>query len=407
MNSMDIFNNVVLKLDFPYFNSYIFLSCFSITLIFLLNLNRIQKKIRNVFLYTLIIIFSYFIIQFLNGLFHTDNYKSSLVVFLSFIFSITLIVTLRSTDGLSIRYYLKGLYYLTLAIYPVVDFLSIIFLDKSQHVLIENVLPILAIGSFVLIITAASNIEKLFLIISFLIYITWGVLSVFYFTDDQRFQIKAYLFLMAIFVFYFFFILLNKIAVIRNIMENKIFVCFSCILTIVFGLIVLIPVYLNIMEYDLVDRGSSYYLRNLVGSFMLKDWAGGGILNILFGKGLGASFLEYCTEYNEKQVCLKSHSGLISLLYEHGVFLGIIFIGSIFFWFRVFVLNPSKLKPIVKRRDSSILISIFLILAFIVFYNFTYIFSVPVPNYGEQTQMIFCIILLMYCRSLFGGKWEK
>jgi len=403
MNSMDFFNNVGLKIGVPYFEMYIGIAVLCI--FFALFLNVRSFSLRNVnrsSLILIVIVFSYSLLQFMNGLFHAVDYKASVVVFLSLIFVLILLVILVPKDITELRFYLQGVFYLALLFYPLVDVLSYLVTGKSQHVLMANIMPVLAIQCIILYMTSSLRSERSLLITCFGLYIVWGVVSVLYLTSDQRFQAKAYFFLISIVIFYFFALLLSKLSFVRALVKNKIFVSSLCMFFVASGLVAIKFFYVSVADSSILDRANSYYIRSAVNELVISDWMSSGWFNVFFGNGLGSSFREYYINYDGRELNLKSHSGLVSLLYEYGLFLSVIFMISVFFWFGFMLIKKSNCGNYIRNERLSyfITLTIFLFIVFLVFYNSVYIFAIPTPNYGEQTQIVACILLVVYCRSL-------
>ena len=134
---------------------------------------------------------------------------------------------------------------------------------------------------------------------------------------------------------------------------------------------------------------------------MMNDVFDSPFFRIIFGFGLGSTMQEWTVIYNNVSYSLRSHSGLLSLFYEHGLFL-LLLLGVMFYKFLFkFNFNYENIGIEGKRHAGiyNIFLLLFLFLAWLILNTF-YTIAINVPDYGHQTQLISLLLLGVYLNKV-------
>lgn len=384
MNSVDILYMSAYKFGFSVVGSYATL--FSISFFLLIFINK--KTFSKVSIAIYLLYLSYLSFQLLNGAFNSQEAEFSFVPFLCLLLA-PLIVSIYGNfsrdEQLSI---IKGVLFYSIILYLFVDFFSVIFINKSQHVILSNVLPFLTIA-LLLVIGFDKNCKPFFYFILYAFYVFWIFISIFYFTEDLRIQVKA--FSITIFIYFSAVFLWLSSCINSRLKTRKV----SRISSSILGVLVIMSagissaiLYFSPIILEIFDRETSYFLRNAVSLYLIDELVSGNFFNIIFGYGFGSSFKEVEVFYNGVSFSLKSHSGLVSVVYENGLLFFPFFVVFLFWSFGL----SSKAISFREYFLTLILLFTFLIL------NLVYLVAIFVPNYVHQSQFVLFLLCVMFLK---------
>lgn len=396
LNSLDLLYLIAFKVGAPVAEVYLITAGLSMILV-MFNLGRYTKRELKIFLF----LSGYLFIKLTQGLLEADEPLYSIVVFMSFLFIIRFVQFSLKISKDELLYFIKSIFYLTIILYLMVDLLSIILMGKSQHVVLSNIAPFLLLTALVLSKSSERNKWAPILFVS--CYLLWVCISIRYFTIDQRYQVKAFSLLTLLVMSYFgaiFFSYIFELFKFKKLANIDIAVSMSFLLIFLFASS-LMTLYLFGGEINNI-RGSSLGLRGQVALIMLNDvFDNGSFIVSIFGYGLGSSMKEFHVIFGDYDLFLRSHSGFLSLVYEHGLLSIFIYIFSI-----IFISFPFGYEFTGDKSDRVVLF--FLLVTLVVFWsilNTIYLISISVPNYGHQTQILSVLLLAIYLnRSIFNDK---
>lgn len=388
LNSLDIVYLVAFKFDLPVPELYIVLVTLIIFIIFII----FKRYSYNNLIYFLIGIF-YFLFQLLNGIFHTSSFSYPIVVFISFSFTIYLVQIFYKCEKKELYFFIKLIFFTSIILYFFIDVFSIFVLFKSQHVLLSNNLPFLLLTGLTIYITEISSKEKLKVFLFLFLYISWIFISAYLYTTDFRIQMKAIGLSLSLLIGFMLFVLVKGFIPI-----TKKFTPFIILIAIIFIFIGFYFIVDYLLLNSLEGRETSLGLRIAVGVLMIQEVMNGTLTDLIFGYGLGSSMQDFYIPFGTTFFYLKSHSGLLSLFYEHGLIsIILIFIPIIMFTFNFNRKNKSLEKDF--YNNSFLLLLILLIASWFVL-NILYIIAINVPNYGHQSQLISVILLAIYLNKI-------
>ncbi|WP_155722570.1 hypothetical protein [Bdellovibrio bacteriovorus] len=275
-------------------------------------------------------------------------------------------------------------------------------MGKSQHVLMSNVLPLQALLLICIGIhfpdlkTLRSIAFKSF--IGFAFYI---LLSVSIFTEDQRLQVKAIILVPGVVFGYYMLtrvrpLLMDKLFAAKDRYYSISLPVGSLAVLLLFVPLALLVVFRYIDLASVLNRGTSGALRTIVGSTRISEVLG-TVESTVIGFGLGSSSKIDLFYLHKGFHHLKSHSGIVSLVYEHGVIGFILLFGL--FTFAVFSCDK-KAEDEFFTQANKVQIFNAVALLFILFLSWTflnviYLIALPTSNYVDQAQ-IYTVVLIVY-----------
>lgn len=356
--------------------------------------------------YIFLFLVAYFVLQLINGLVNGSLPQYAFVTFISFALTIYLIQIFTKMRIEELFQFVKSIFYITIVFYMFMDFASILVMGKSQHVILTNNLPFLLLTGIAISISDKKGKISILPVIFLLVYALWIYISVVYFTSDQRFQLKA-LAISAVITFLFvslyglgkFIPRMKRLASLK--VSVSLVVVVACVL---FGILLYFTIK-YLFDNPLEGRETSIGLRISVASLMVKDFFEGSIFDWLFGFGLGSSMQEFPASIGTQIIFLKSHSGLLSLFYEHGTLFILLILLMFVKFTKAPVLSgrlPSAEKRHYKIYNVSLLITIFMVWIML---NTVYLIAINVPNYGSQSQLVSSLLLLVFLnRVIFSAQ---
>ncbi|MGY3926381.1 hypothetical protein [Aeromonas simiae] len=381
LNTPEILYQVSFKLNID--SGFVYVLMYSVLMVLLIiNIKLVTKKQ----LFFCVALSLYGLFQVVNSVINNVDIKNAMVVFMSTFIPIAIYIFMYRKTSDDVGFYIEKSMVLGMLYFIIVDVLSIIIMHKSQHVILSNVLPIFLLGMMSLSIYR-NNINRIWLI--FTIYCVWIFFSVSFFTSDIRFQMKAIIITITLF---FSYVLYDRyISKFRGVsIPSYIYVVLFFIYLIVLSLCLE-----HIMSNSFDGREASLGLRVLVAENQINDIFSGDIFNYVFGYGYGSSMKQYEVYYDGIAYLLRSHSGIISLVYENGFFIVIVLL--------VYLIRLLRLKPINKichesiswahRRSKFIL---FIFMCTLTLMNIIYLISIPVPNYAHQSQMVLSTLIFIF-----------
>lgn len=392
LSTIELLYHASFKLNLPPSLVYILSICL-IGPILLANIKVVSYN--SLISFSLFLFYSSF--HFLNSYFNSENIGYFFVVFLSFNLVALIFTMSMSWDLKTLFLMIKKLYYATLIYLVAVDIISITIMSKSQHVILSNILPILFFSAVALAMEGGAIHWRP--VKALLLYILWIIVSVTCFTSDMRFQMKAVMLFFFLSFLHGGYLLVTRFVfggVTLKLSRRQIvllaFVLLTCFLIVISYFIG----YLS--ESPLSGRERSLGLRLLVAKEMLNDFWSGSLLNQVVGYGFGSSMKTYFFNLHGYKTLLRSHSGVLSLFYEHGLIasLLVVLLVPVLFGKELSIKKTTANK---KINNKSRMIYLYLLLMLIcswIVLNLFYLISVPVPNYAHQSQMPMFIMLLIY-----------
>lgn len=354
------------------------------------NLSRYYRR-KDVLLVLLFVV-----LQSIRGIYY-HHQPIFVLSYISYLFLLVCVWVILSSEKqedsqLLLKYFLLT----TTAFYFVLEAGSLFFLGKSQGILISNMLPFYFLGICIRLLEIGSfKREFFFWVISFLGFVCCVYLSFYLYTEDKRIQVKP----IAVILMVSLFFLLTRWLWNTFLRYKK---CGDIIirrgLSILFILLLGIPFLFSIKTYAIFSffgRLNSAGIRAEIVQKMFSNLHRGGIFNELFGYGIGASMDSFPIYYNGYILLLKSHSGLISILYENG------FIGSaLILCMSFYLLFRSNL---ISFRVTDRNVNSFLLLAAVVFtwliLNSVYATALISSNPADQTQMCSLLLFIFILRQ--------
>ncbi len=388
LSCMELVYQISFKLDItPYYSYYIYV--IPLQVILLLSIYKLKtNKLKFIGIYLV-----FFVFEMLMSFHSGAELNYALVVLLSILNILLIYFICDNYSSNELAIVLKKSFLLIIFLLVMTDVLSILVMGKSQHVILSNVSPILII--ILLSLSLMSRVNFL-MGLTFVLYLMWIVISVGFFTIDQRFQAKSLVMCIIIILAYVIFYTLSmrvKFSLLRR--RNN-------ILYILLFIFILSAIAL-IIQYFLPDlfanRSASLGLRSAVASAMFYEFfSNGTFLNYIIGFGAGSSMIEFPVEFGIYKEVLRSHSGLLSFFYEFGI-IGIIVL--------LYVLFNSFLSFSRKERRITISKAQFSIFIYVMTWlvlNVMYLISIPIPNYAHQSMLAISVVLIIFIKKKASEK---
>ena len=386
LNTLGFFYDIGYKLNVEHSLLYLLI----VPILFLVLVFSFKKTVIKNFKLTLFITV-YFLFQFFNGLYfsigNNINPSYSLVTLISFILTIYLLQVFSQMKTEQLIFYIEKVFLFNIVFYILINLLSYLTGGNAGYLLAINSAPIILIAAITLSLNIGSS---KYLIYCVLFFIAIHIFPLFFSTIVVRFQFKV----IAICIFIVF--IFSLVYLFRKIIPRlNIYVVVSIS---IISLLILVYLFKNDVSIYLTNtRGTSFDLRLKLGQLMLSEILNGNVLSLFFGSGLGSSMQEwevYSSRLADGSNSLGSHSGLLSILYEHGLGgFSILFLGL----FMLFIL-PNGNRG--KDNDGKIIrnynIFIFLTLLYTwIFLNVIYYIAINIPLFVGQNQLI--LVLLLSC----------
>lgn len=404
VNSADIIFHSALK--FEYDTTVTFLLIYTSVLCMFLVIPK-KLEITKRFWFFLFVLFCYLSLQMINGYVVT---KTVYMPALSLICIVSVIYFWKILDGICFKKVvalMTNIYFLTFLFYIFCDIGSLIFLSKSQHVLLSNVLPFqLLIMMCLTILFSEKPILLKVIRLFFVLFVLYTVSSALIFTEDKRLQMKVIILIPSIFLLYFFMVKLKPFFV--NKFNKRFYLVWLPMFTLMLCLAgIPITLYFGFKYYDLAEvlnRGTSGTLRIMINSERLNEvfasWA-----TTLSGYGLGSSSKANLILFAERFHVLKSHSGIVSLIYEHG-FLGFAIILTVLIYFFYSNLSSNQCLKLSEPHLSKIFYAfalLFVTFLLWILLNIVYLIAVPTSNYVDQTQIYSLVLIVFVLRKIINN----
>lgn len=389
LNSADLLNLVYIKFAFELKQLFFFINLFlGFLLLILAYILGFIRRSLSISALTAILI-TCITLQLANGLINGYGFDA-LSVYFSILFCFFALWFFNNLSDIDALLFIRIVYFSTIILYVLFDIASIAIFGSSQHHIVSNIIPILILVFFTLASNDRRDKQYRKILLFLFLFIGWCYTSAYIFTEDQRHQLKPYLYGFFLLTVFPLLMMSLRFSVFSRVLRSRSIMALGTI--IVSGVLVLssIAIYQIMKGMELLGRENSFYLRDEVNLQMIDKWLATPFTT-LYGTGLGSSSYDYEIELDGALLILRSHSGLLSLLVEHGLTLIPIFIILIF---KIFDASNVRLKLI--KFDSYSIINISLIVLFWLSYNFTYIFALPLPNYPDQGQLLMTLFLIAY-----------
>lgn len=386
LNTLGFFYDIGYKLNVEHSLLYLLI----VPILFLVLVFSFKKTVIKNFKLTLFITV-YFLFQFFNGLYfsigNSINPSYSLVTLISFILTIYLLQVFSQMKTEQLIFYIEKVFLFNIVFYMLINLLSYLTGGNAGYLLAINSAPIILIAAITLSLNIGSS---KYLIYCVLFFIAIHIFPLFFSTIVVRFQFKV------IAICFFIVFIFSLFYIFRKIIPRlNIYVVVSIS---IISLLILLFLFKNDLSIYLTNtRGTSFDLRLKLGQLMLSEILNGNVLSLLFGSGLGSSMQEwevYSSRLADGSNSLGSHSGLLSILYEHGLGgFSILFLGL----FMLFILpNGNRAKDNDGKIIRNYNIFIFLTLLYTwIFLNVIYYIAINIPLFVGQNQLI--LVLLLSC----------
>lgn len=396
INSTDLLYNVVHKVGLNPEHIYYLVYAIAFTVLFCqvgLDKFQIQKPKKWHYIFCGIALF-----QFFSTIISTALESYSLISLLNLIGIFLITIFFTQSRFFILKHVLLTVFLLTFILYAICDVFSIIYISKSQHALLSSILPMQLILLLLLgILFRLKSWITSRLVFLYLLFVAYLLLSVLFFTEDRRIQIKI-LFLIPMILSIYFSLVFSKPLLIKIIDRFKKYLSGTLFPVILLYLVVLVgsmAIFLvdHYNLFQLINRNTSGILRFSVIKEMLIEVTHSPF-KILFGHGIGTSFKTYITYADGNFHFLKSHSGLVSLVYEYGYALTLFCIGVLTYKFfdtdgiRNWAIFESKQ---LNSKYNAYCLMLTMIISWFVF-NLIYSIAIPTPVYVDQLQ-IYTILL--------------
>jgi hypothetical protein len=389
-------------LIFNTFKINIFMGYILMQIILIGFLIKYNKYTINRNLYNFLIIFNlYLIIKLVQGLLNSDeSVYTPFIVILEFNLIVYIYHMFSKLQQKELLYILKIIYIYSILLYSILDFINLIIFNKgSLVVILQNNLIIWIISLFTLLLLEK---RKYINILIFVYLLTWLFIS---FNLDlmARVQVKIIILLLITSLFVLLLVIFKKIIFkFTSIISMRYFLPTIILIFIAISLLVINEMNVTDNIHEL-GRSVSLQKRILIADAMNNN-IHSNIISNLFGYGLGTSMHHFSFVFSNTQLLYPSHSGIMSLYYEHGAFVIFIFI---FIFILFFIKN--KIKFIYDYKHNSIIqnkriISLgLLIILFInwIVLNLIYLYALPIGDFFHHMQIVVLILLIVILKKQF------
>lgn len=393
LNSSDLISLALKPLGVFSEITYIFLSIILLGFVF----KMYSFSLKGKELTFLLFLNAYLIIKFIQGVYYFEYniIYSILVMYIwNYIFFVyCILIRFKPKDMYKLLYLiLKN----SILLYIALDFINLIVLGRhSLIVVIQNASIFWFLSFLVLFLLSDGKKEKIKLLTLFAILIPWVLLS--YNLDPlANLQYKSIVILFITFFsysfFHFFSFLLPSF---RSSFSLKLLVPLVVFVFVMIGIVIV-----NYYEYifELNNKIIISFEKRLLISLKMLSELSLNKMTILFGYGLGSSIKKFDFFYSNTHLIYPSHSGIMSLLYEHGALLLGMFYYLILSFFKKRIIYSNNFNQYQKKMSIYLIMLLFFIY-FIM--NIVYLYAIPIADYYHTSNIIILILMVIMMKNMF------
>jgi hypothetical protein len=405
LNSYDIIVLIIRTVGLGEFESVI---CFIISIIVLIYLFKlINTSLRTILL--LFIILLYLNFQLYNGLYYPATIDAILPSYIGIFTLMYLVMQLKTFSNNDIYKLLKIITFGSVIVLISFDILNLIVKRNSLMIVIQNDAPLLILSLLIIYITSYDKYNSKRSLKYFYLFLLWMPISYVLAQHSTRLQIKSLAFTILIIMIIF---LLNKL----KIFIPKLKTNFSIkIAPIIYLMLIVIPILIIapiVLDYTMhsFGRSGSGIIRLAVAQVMTEELMNTK-LSLLFGYGLGSSNQEFFIGDHTLGIATwtdaKSHSGIMTLFFEHGI-VGLLFASLLLLNYiyrkKIFIVSySSKLS----NHKGLVLLLLLLTIGLWIVQNVIYVIGIPATYPFHHAQLPLYLVLLAYLSNLYRERILK
>lgn len=272
---------------------------------------------------------------------------------------------------------------LTCLCYVCAQLANVMLGGQSLLILYQNTLPWLL---FPIMFLNMERSEKIKMLLAIFFSGSIMVLSTFYFKLDFRIQFKSILMIALIFKIY----LIRYIYLTLSNKPNwfRMFVSLILLAMLAISLLEALKLFWDLIGVEGLRRASSLQRAALAREMFSLDSL--SFFSLMFGNGLTTSDLMFDYRLGNVKSQLPSHSGILSLLYEHGA-LAVVWFVVLLFYFR----KTRNIENEVHCERSKIF---YLIIFFWFTFNLIYLSAIPNASYFHLSNSVIFFSCLKFAK---------